>query len=122
MFVLCAFALCSKNTILPSKIRVSLDTWPTLPAYDSLAQKWLELTSQASGDMFVGSARVTHPYAVNRPDGVIHGIEWFVIPESVQQDFNSRRSLQEISAVKPEGAPKINLKTKRLKKPSKSRS
>ncbi|KAE8075689.1 hypothetical protein FH972_014383 [Carpinus fangiana] len=61
--------------------------------------------------MFVGSARVTHPQAVNRPDGVIHGIERFEIPESVQQDFNSRRSLWEIDP-----------RTKRLKKLSKSRS
>jgi hypothetical protein len=67
----------------------------------------------------VGSARVTHPHAMNQPDVVIHGIKQFVVPESVQQDFNNRRSLREISAVKLEGALEIDPKTKRLKKPSK---
>ncbi|XP_059432815.1 fasciclin-like arabinogalactan protein 15 [Corylus avellana] len=122
LFLLEPRNLRSLQTLLLSHIvpkRVSVDTWPTLPAYDSLARNRLELTSQASGEMFVGSARVTHPHAVNRPDGVIHGIERFVIPESVQQDFNNRRSLREISAVKPEGAPEIDPRTKRLKKQSK---
>lgn len=51
---------------------------------------------------------MTHPHAVNRSDGVIHGIERFIIPESVQQDFNNRRGLWEILANKTEGAPKIS--------------
>ncbi|KAJ6983838.1 fasciclin-like arabinogalactan protein 17 [Populus alba x Populus x berolinensis] len=38
--------------------------------------------------------------------------------ESVQQDFNNRRSLQSISAVKPEGAPEVDPRTHRLKKPA----
>ena len=93
---------------------VSLDPWPTLPAYDSLAHNWLEMASQASGEMFVGLAKVTHPHAVNWPDEVIHGIEQFVTLESVQQDFDNRRSLWEISAVKLEDAQKIDPITKRL--------
>jgi uncharacterized surface protein with fasciclin (FAS1) repeats len=120
LFLLEPRNLRSLQTLLLSHIvpkRVSLDAWPTLR--DSLAHNRLELTiSQASGEKFVGSARVTHPHAVNRPDGVIHGIERFIIPESVQQDFNNRRSLREISAVKPEGAPEIDPRTNRLRKPT----
>ncbi|KAL4290919.1 hypothetical protein GQ457_14G021200 [Hibiscus cannabinus] len=58
------------------------------------------------------------PNAVNRPDGVIHGIEQLLIPRSVQQDFNNRRSLRSISAIKPEGAPEVDPRTHRLKKPA----
>uniref|UniRef100_A0A2N9IEG2 FAS1 domain-containing protein n=1 Tax=Fagus sylvatica TaxID=28930 RepID=A0A2N9IEG2_FAGSY len=65
-----------------------------------------------------GDVKVIHPHAVDRPDGVIHGIERLIIPQSVQQDFNNRRSLQSISAIKPEGAPEIDPRTNRLKKPT----
>jgi hypothetical protein len=49
---------------------------------------------------------------------VIHGIERLLIPQSVQDDFHNRRSLRSISAVKPEGAPEVDPKTHRLKKPA----
>lgn len=64
----------------------------------------------------VGSATVIHADAVVRPDGVIHGIGKLLVPRSVQEDFNRRRSLRSISAVLPEGAPEVDPKTHRLKK------
>lgn len=71
-----------------------------------------------SGKNSVELATVIHPNDVVRPDGVIHGIERLLIPRSVQEDFNKRRNLQSISAVKPEGAPEVDPRTNRLKKPA----
>ncbi|PSR98800.1 Fasciclin-like arabinogalactan protein [Actinidia chinensis var. chinensis] len=64
------------------------------------------------------SVRVLRPNDVVRPDGIIHGIERLIVPRSVQLDFNRRRSLRSISAVKPEGAPEVDPRTHRLKTPS----
>lgn len=71
-----------------------------------------------SGKNSVELATVIRPNDVVRPDGVIHGIERLLIPRSVQEDFNNRRNLQSISAVKPEGAPEVDPRTNRLKKPA----
>lgn len=60
---------------------------------------------------------VVHADAVSRPDGVIHGIDRLLVPHSVQSDFNRRRSMAEISAVLPEGAPEVDPRTNRLKHP-----
>ncbi|WOG98239.1 hypothetical protein DCAR_0417580 [Daucus carota subsp. sativus] len=102
--------------IVPSRIHSS--HWPakhkTLGNNDN---HFLSLTG-SSGEKFVGRVRVTRPEDITRPDGVIHGIERFLIPRSVQEDFNSRRSLRSISAVLPEGAPEVDPRTNRLKKPA----
>lgn len=66
----------------------------------------------------VDGAKILHTDAVTRPDGVIHGIERLLIPRSVQDDFNRRRSLISIAAIKPEGAPEVDPRTHRLKKPA----
>ncbi|KAK1389745.1 fasciclin-like arabinogalactan protein 17 [Heracleum sosnowskyi] len=76
----------------------------------------LDLSLGLEKDFFVGEAKVTRPEDVTRPDGVIHGIERLLIPRSVQEDFNARRSLRSISAVLPEGAPEVDPRTNRLKK------
>ncbi|KAG4968652.1 hypothetical protein JHK87_034303 [Glycine soja] len=65
----------------------------------------------------VDEAKVTHPDVVTRPDGVIHGIDRLLLPRSVEDDFNRRRSLRSITAVKPEPSPEIDPRTHRLKKP-----
>ncbi|XP_042511712.1 fasciclin-like arabinogalactan protein 16 [Macadamia integrifolia] len=67
-------------------------------------------------DKKVDSSTVIHPDSVTRPDGIIHRIERLLIPQSVQDDFNRRRNLQQTSAVKPEGAPAVDPRTHRLKK------
>ncbi|PWA84424.1 FASCICLIN-like arabinogalactan protein 16 precursor [Artemisia annua] len=77
----------------------------------------LPLTME-SNEKVVGSARVTRPDDLIRPDGLIHGIERLLVPRSVQEDFNKRRSLTSISAVLPEGAPVVDPRTHRLKKPA----
>ncbi|XP_058729664.1 fasciclin-like arabinogalactan protein 15 [Vicia villosa] len=74
--------------------------------------------NQTSQQWTVNGARILHPNAVTRPDGVIHGIERLIIPRSVQDDFNRRRSLVSIAAIKPEGAPEVDPRTHRLKKPA----
>ncbi|KAG9445236.1 hypothetical protein H6P81_016576 [Aristolochia fimbriata] len=66
----------------------------------------------------VDLATVIHPDAVVRPDGVIHGIERLLVPRSVQEAFNRRRSMAEISAVLPEASPEVDPRTNRLKKPA----
>lgn len=75
----------------------------------------LPLTME-SNEKIVGSAKVTRPDDLIRPDGLIHGIERLLVPRSVQEDFNKRRSLTSISAVLPEGAPVVDPRTHRLKK------
>ncbi|KAI9106992.1 hypothetical protein K1719_022520 [Acacia pycnantha] len=76
------------------------------------------LANNGTGEWTVDSAKIIHPDVVSRPDGVIHGIEHLLVPRSVQDDFNLRRSLQSITAVKPEGAPDVDPRTHLLKKPA----
>ncbi|KAG4385444.1 hypothetical protein GLYMA_12G096300v4 [Glycine max] len=66
----------------------------------------------------VDSSRVMNPDSVTRPDGVIHGIDTLLIPRSVQDEFNRRRNLISIAAVKPEPSPEVDPRTHRLKKPA----
>ncbi|KAF7823163.1 fasciclin-like arabinogalactan protein 17 [Senna tora] len=84
----------------------------------TLANDYLHLESNGTLEWTVDRARIIHPDVVTRPDGVIHGIERLLIPRTVQDDFNRRRSLQSITAVKPEGAPEVDPRTHRLKKPA----
>ncbi|KAI3419045.1 Str_synth domain-containing protein [Psidium guajava] len=109
--------------IVPS--RIDSANWPesTQSAAEhhealSLSNHRLRLVKRESGEREVDRARVIHADAVTRPDGVIHGIEQLLIPQSVQDDFNRRRSLRSITAVKPEGAPEVDPRTHRLKKPA----
>ncbi|KAI4369141.1 hypothetical protein MLD38_017624 [Melastoma candidum] len=78
----------------------------------------VSLSVDNAGVVRVDSAVVVHPNDVVRPDGVIHGIDRALIPRSVQDEFNRRRSLRSISAVLPEGAPEVDPRTHRLKKPA----
>ncbi|XP_050371052.1 fasciclin-like arabinogalactan protein 17 isoform X2 [Argentina anserina] len=101
--------------------RVGSDQWPTHSSssrHQTLSQDHLHLSRLDSGEKAVDLARVIHPDSVTRPDGVIHAIERLLIPRSVEDDFNRRRSLRSISAVKPEGAPEVDPRTNRLKKPA----
>lgn len=75
------------------------------------------VVSQSGGVMEVGASNVLRPDDVVRPDGVIHGIEHVLIPKSVQQHFNTRRSLTDISAVLPTGAPDVDRRNLRTKTP-----
>ncbi|KAI3677053.1 hypothetical protein L1987_86671 [Smallanthus sonchifolius] len=79
----------------------------------------LPLSKGKFGENIVGGlAKVVRPDDVIRPDGLIHGIERLLVPQSVQEDFNRRRNLGSISAVLPEGAPVVDPRTHRLKKPA----
>ncbi|PIN08425.1 Fasciclin [Handroanthus impetiginosus] len=73
---------------------------------------------EKNGEKIVSIAKVIKSDDIIRPDGIIHGIERLLIPKSVQQDFNARRSLRATSAVLPEGAPEVDPRTHRLKKPA----
>ncbi|XP_058105719.1 fasciclin-like arabinogalactan protein 17 [Magnolia sinica] len=95
--------------------RIPADEWPTSDAdHRTLSSDPIRLLPNQKIDL----ANVIHPNAIVRPDGVIHGIERLLIPRSVQEDFNRRRSLTSISAVLPEGAPEVDPRTNRLKKPA----
>ncbi|CAA7020321.1 unnamed protein product [Microthlaspi erraticum] len=105
--------------ILPR--RISSPQWPSLSLHHrTLSNDRLHLTVDAapSPRLKVGSAEIVLPDDVIRPDGIIHGIESLLIPRSVQEDFNRRRNLRSISAVIPEGAPEVDPRTHRLKKPA----
>nr|GMC84364.1 fasciclin-like arabinogalactan protein 17 [Ipomoea batatas]GMC86179.1 fasciclin-like arabinogalactan protein 17 [Ipomoea batatas]GME17394.1 fasciclin-like arabinogalactan protein 17 [Ipomoea batatas]GME19239.1 fasciclin-like arabinogalactan protein 17 [Ipomoea batatas] len=78
----------------------------------------LAVAQGKNGEREVSAAKVVRADDIVRPDGVIHGIERVLIPQSVQQDFNTRRSLRSISAVLPTGAPEVDPRTHRLKKPA----
>ncbi|KAI3458751.1 hypothetical protein Pfo_015414 [Paulownia fortunei] len=108
--------------ILP--IKVTHRDWPTNPtrstSHTALSHDHLEFsrsaTSTASCSNFVGPVKVVHFNSVVRPDGIIHGIEKVMVPKSVEREFNHRRNLRSISAVKPEGAPEIDPRTNKLSK------
>ncbi|KAL8241350.1 hypothetical protein R6Q59_014705 [Mikania micrantha] len=109
--------------IIPS--RVGSTEWPgeDVVHHETLcvdeSDNLLPLTRGNTGEKLVGGiAKVTRPDDVIRPDGLIHGIERLLVPRSVQEDFNRRRSLASISAVLPEGAPVVDPRTNRLKKPA----
>lgn len=72
---------------------------------------------QKNGMKLVSMAKVIKEDDLIRPDGVIHGIEKLLIPKSVQLEYNNRRSLRATTAVLPEGAPEVDPRTHRLKKP-----
>ncbi|KAI3991343.1 hypothetical protein MKX01_034662 [Papaver californicum] len=107
--------------IIPSRIGSS--EWPSSSVNESTrhptlsAHEHLNLFTSKDSIKKVDLAAVIHPDVVIRPDGVIHGIERLLIPRSVQEDFNRRRSLRSISAVIPEGAPEIDPRTNRLRNP-----
>jgi uncharacterized surface protein with fasciclin (FAS1) repeats len=102
--------------------RIGSDQWPGEPSgpvrQRTLWNEHVHLRSHSSGKRIVDSAEIVRPDDVVRPDGVIHGIERLLVPRSVQEDFNQRRSLRSISAVLPEGAPEVDPRTNRLKKPA----
>ncbi|XP_042483279.1 fasciclin-like arabinogalactan protein 17 [Macadamia integrifolia] len=123
-FLLAPGNLKSLQTLLMFHVipkRIGSNQWPKTASrstkHKTLAHDHVHLTCKDS-DKKVDTAAVIHPDAVIRPDGVIHGIERLLIPRSVQEDFNRRRNLRQITAVKPEGAPEVDPRTHRLKKPA----
>lgn len=105
-------------------VRVNSDEWPThgnQHHHLTLSNDRVHLqTDKKSGQKTVDLMRVIRPNDVVRPDGVIHGIERLLVPHSVLEDFNRRRSLRSISAVLPEGAPVVDPRTNKLIKIKKS--
>ncbi|KAL4200431.1 hypothetical protein AMTRI_Chr03g56510 [Amborella trichopoda] len=101
--------------------RIPAKNWPESDAHshDTLSSDRLTLTCK-NRVRKVDLASLIHPDSIVRPDGVIHGIERLLIPRSVQAEFNKRRSLTSIQAVLPEGAPEVDPRTARLKKPAHS--
>ncbi|XP_057534576.1 fasciclin-like arabinogalactan protein 15 [Amaranthus tricolor] len=106
-------------------VRVNSDEWPS---HNSDGIHHLTLSNQKvhlyhhkkSGEKTVDLAKVIRPNDLIRPDGVIHGIERLLVPQSVLEDFNRRRNLRSISAVLPEGAPVVDPRTNKLKKSKKT--
>ncbi|KAF2574854.1 hypothetical protein F2Q70_00006556 [Brassica cretica] len=100
--------------IIPN--RVGSEQWPKEESgrvkHDTLGNDHVHLIN-GDGKKMVDSAEIIRPDDLTRPDGLIHGIERLLIPRSVQEDFNRRRSLQSISAVLPEGAPEVDPRTNR---------
>lgn len=95
--------------VIPSKLHFGLLQNPKLNSNHK---------SLSGYEIKLDPAAVTRPDDVVRPDGVIHGIDRIWIPRSVQEDFNNRRSLASIAAVLPTGAPLVDPRTHRLKKPA----
>ncbi|RDX81240.1 Fasciclin-like arabinogalactan protein 16, partial [Mucuna pruriens] len=104
--------------IIPTQIGSKTPPWTGSTRHViTLSSHHLRLASNLTT---VDRSRVIHPDAMTRPDGIIHGIDRLLLPRSVVDDFNRRRSLRSITAVKPEGAPEVDPRTRRLEKPSPS--
>uniref|UniRef100_A0A0C9S3R1 TSA: Wollemia nobilis Ref_Wollemi_Transcript_28463_2007 transcribed RNA sequence n=1 Tax=Wollemia nobilis TaxID=56998 RepID=A0A0C9S3R1_9CONI len=88
--------------------RVVAEEWGNV-THRALNRDELNFWVHAGGAKKVDLGTVTHPNAVVRPDGVIHGIDRVLVPKSVQDDFNQWRS-GVVLAVKPEGAPEVDLR------------
>ncbi|XP_015953242.1 fasciclin-like arabinogalactan protein 15 [Arachis duranensis] len=113
----------SLQTLIMSHIvptRINSERKPGSTRHKTLAadNHHIQISANSTVEFTVDGARVTHPETITRPDGVIHGIDSLLIPRSVQSDFSNRRSLRSIGAVKPEGAPEVDPRTHRLKKPA----
>ncbi|CAN8257034.1 unnamed protein product [Cochlearia groenlandica] len=100
--------------------RVGSNQWPVKNSgrvkHYTLGNDHVHLSQGDCDKKMVDFAEIIRPDDLTRPDGLIHGIERVLIPLSVQEDFNRRRSLRSISAVIPEGAPEIDPRTNRVKK------
>eukprot|EP00252_Welwitschia_mirabilis_P013143 TRINITY_DN29025_c0_g1_i1.p1 TRINITY_DN29025_c0_g1~~TRINITY_DN29025_c0_g1_i1.p1 ORF type:complete len:466 (-),score=44.64 TRINITY_DN29025_c0_g1_i1:396-1793(-) len=93
--------------------RIAKEEWKTRvkvkSEHASLSQERLSLGMAKDGVLKVDLGVVTHPNAVVRTDGVIHGIDRVLVPKSVQDDFTAWRSSRGLlEAVKPEGAPVLD--------------
>ncbi|KAK8967579.1 Fasciclin-like arabinogalactan protein 17 [Platanthera guangdongensis] len=97
--------------------RISSHSFPSA-VHRTLAGDEIRLSHSQSGHHRIDLAAIVNPDFILRPDGVIHGIDSLLVPRSVQEDFNRRRSLTDISisAVLPSGAPEVDPRTHRLKK------
>uniref|UniRef100_A0A1D1Y651 Fasciclin-like arabinogalactan protein 17 n=1 Tax=Anthurium amnicola TaxID=1678845 RepID=A0A1D1Y651_9ARAE len=103
--------------VLPSRLDAS--SWPPSALSNPSLNPAHRLHLRSDGPTKMADlAALVHPDAVVRPDGVIHGIDRLLVPRSVQEDFNRRRSLASISAILPEGAPEVDPRTHRLKRPA----
>ncbi|XP_074294982.1 fasciclin-like arabinogalactan protein 17 [Silene latifolia] len=99
--------------VIPS--RIDSEQWPSHRHHATLSNQKVRLKRGGKINT-IDLAQVIRPNDVVRPDGVIHGIERVLIPQSVQEDFNRRRNLRSISAVLPEGAPQVDPRTNKLVK------
>ncbi|XP_058779627.1 fasciclin-like arabinogalactan protein 15 [Vicia villosa] len=101
--------------VIPTRIV----TGSTRDQHKTLSNHNLHLAANiTTGEWTVDQTQITHPNFITRPDGIIHGIQRLLIPRSVENDFNNRRSLRSITAVKPEGSPEIDTRNHRLKNKS----
>ncbi|CAA0822555.1 Fasciclin-like arabinogalactan protein 17 [Striga hermonthica] len=107
--------------MIPTRIESGL--WRAEPAHHptlcrDAAGERVPLQISKSGELSAGSARVVRSDDVLRPDGVIHGVDRLLVPKSVQQAFNGRRSLRAVAAVLPSSAPEVDPRTHRLRQPA----
>ncbi|KAL8129459.1 hypothetical protein V2J09_018614 [Rumex salicifolius] len=103
--------------ILPSRIG-----YPTRNRQLTLSNTHLLLRREGSGGFLVESTAVIHRADIVRSDGVVHGIDNVLVPQTVLDEFNRRRSLRSIAAVHPEGAPVADPRNPRKKQKEKNSS
>ncbi|KAL8551911.1 hypothetical protein ACS0TY_000817 [Phlomoides rotata] len=103
--------------ILP--VKFTAGNWPAdSTRYAALSHDHLEFschpTSAAPCSKYVGDAEVVRFNDVVRRDGIVHGVRKLIVPKSVEREFNNRRNLRTIAAVKPEAAPEFESRAKKF--------
>ncbi|XP_052184846.1 fasciclin-like arabinogalactan protein 17 [Diospyros lotus] len=99
-------------------LKIGAENWPASVEVVNSVTESTQHPSLAGEPLELRGLKVVSVNDIVREDGVIHGIDRPLIPKSVQQDFNQRRSLVAISAVRPEGAPAVDPRPQRREKPA----
>lgn len=105
--------------VLP--VKLTDGNWPTdSTRYEALSRDHLDFsckpTSASPCSKYVGDAEVVRFNSVVRRDGIIHGVKKLIVPKSVEREFNNRRNLRSIAAVKPEAAPEFESRGNKFSK------
>ncbi|KAG6541289.1 hypothetical protein Mapa_017342 [Marchantia paleacea] len=91
--------------------RVTSSEWPTA-SFTTLASEAVSLSAQGP-ILFAGDVAVSAPDAIIRPDGVVHGVEEMLIPNSVMQEYVAHTT-RKMATPLPTGAPGLDTRRAQL--------
>ncbi|BBN13787.1 hypothetical protein MPTK1_6g06300 [Marchantia polymorpha subsp. ruderalis] len=91
--------------------RVTASEWPTA-SFTTLASEAVWLSTQGP-ILMAGDVAVAAPDAIIRPDGVVHGVEEMLIPNSVMQEYVAHTT-RKMATPLPTGAPGLDTRRAQL--------